>query len=96
MNVIANEGLTLTCVAFGSPVPSISWFRNGNQSVDSETENALVTESLIEQSNVTFVESILQICPVEAGDEGEYGCQATNANGMQSVAFQVVVTQGTP
>ena len=94
VNVISNEGVTLTCVVFSSPVPDVTWFRNGNQTVDNETANAFVTESLIQQSDITFVESILEICPVEVGDAGEYGCQATNVNGMQSVVFQVVVTQG--
>ena len=90
----AGEGVTLTCVVYGSPMPDVSWFRNGDQRIDNFTDNAILYETLIEQSNMSFVHSTLELCPVSLADAGEYSCHTNNTHGNQTVVFQVDVTQG--
>lgn len=86
--------MTLACVAYGSPLPEITWFRDGVYEVDNQTANALVHESIVEQSETFFVQSILELCPVESTDAGEYSCFANNTNGTHTVVFQLMVLPG--
>ena len=84
--------LTLTCAALGSPVPDVTWYRNGNQ-VNNGSSNALIHESLLELS-VSFTLSILELCPVALEDAGQYSCDANSTGGNHSALFQVIVNQG--
>ena len=88
------DGVTLTCVAHGSPIPDITWFREGDQQIDNQTSNVVLHEGLIELANLTFVESIIRLCPVDMNDIGEYNCYANNSIGNDSFVFQVRVIQG--
>ena len=91
VSVFPGGGITLTCVAHGSPLPDVSWFRDGDQRIDNTTENAVVHERLLEEH---FVESELELCPVEMENVGQYSCYASNAQGNHSSIFSVGVTQG--
>ena len=91
VTVTVGDSVTLACVAHGSPLPDITWFRNGDQMLDNQTVNALVYESFVEQSGMIFVQSILELCPVEPTDAGEYSCFANSTNGNHTAVFQVIV-----
>lgn len=92
MFVEHGAGLTLTCAVSGSPVPNVTWYRNGNQ-INNGSSNALIHETLLEL-NVSFTLSILELCPVTLEDAGEYSCHAMNTIGNHTVLFQVIVNYG--
>lgn len=91
--VDSGAGLTLTCVVYGFPAPDITWYSNGNQ-VNNGSSNALIYESLLDQANISFTLSILELCPVTLEDGGNYTCYAINTEGNHTVSFQVMVVQG--
>lgn len=86
-----NSGLSLTCVGYGSPLPTLTWFRDGVPLLNS-SENVLLFDMALQQDNVSFIHSILELCPLQLG--GNYSCEAANANGSHAVYFQVTVVRG--
>ena len=75
MDQTQNEGDTasFTCQATGEPVPTISWYFNGNLLANG-TEYMISIMSL----NTTTISSILTIMNVQSSDVGTYTCNATN------------------
>lgn len=86
-------GVTLACVAYGSPLPVVKWLINGREIING-TGNALISENILEQANISFTQSILQLCPVMPDNGGEYACYANNIYGSHTIVFQVTVEQG--
>ena len=70
-----NEGDTtsFTCQVTGEPVPTISWYFNGDLLVNG-TEHMISTMLL----NTTTINSTLKIMNVQSSDVGTYKCNATN------------------
>ncbi len=86
-------GVSLTCVAYGVPLPTLTWLRDGVQlQNDSRT---YIKESYFIGDNASFIISILEVCSFlpEDGDV-EYGCQALNTHGRENITFQINVTYG--
>ena len=75
MDETQNEGDTasFSCQATGEPVPTISWYFNGNLLVNG-TEYIISIMSL----NTTTISSTLTIMNVQSSDVGTYTCNATN------------------
>ena len=75
MDLEQNETDTasFTCQATGEPVPTISWYFNGNLLVNG-TEHMISIMSL----NTTIISSTLTIMNVQSSDVGTYTCNATN------------------
>lgn len=92
VTVDSGRGLTLACVAHGYPLVDITWYSNGDQVTNG---SFLIYESFLEESNVSFTQSILEICPIMLEDGGQYECYANNTHGNSTVMFQVIVNQGT-
>ena len=65
--------VTFTCRATGAPLPSLSWYYNGNKINPSEA-----FEISISASGETVVESSLTIINPQSSDVGTYTCQAEN------------------
>ena len=92
--VTAGATILLTCVAIGSPTPSLSWHRSntgtyyGNGTGDDRHSVYERTETI---NGVLFVTSIFEICSVEEEEEGEYGCLAENEAGNETARFNVTV-----
>ena len=75
MDETQNEGDTVSfsCQATGEPVPTISWYFNGNLLVNG-MEHMISMMSL----NTTTISSTLTIMNVQSSDVGTYTCNATN------------------
>ncbi|MBN3313547.1 NCAM2 protein, partial [Atractosteus spatula] len=64
------ESVTLTCRAYGSPEPEVTWHRRGKQ---------------IEESDQYVLKgrgTMLTICSIKQDDGGSYFCKATNKAGV--------------
>lgn len=89
VQVEAGMGVTLTCVVYGSPLPEVTWTREGERIENSS--DAAMYQTYLEHLNNTLVQSLLELCPALAGN---YGCSATNTHGDDTVSFQVAVQRG--
>ena len=69
MNVFAGSSLNLTCEATGLPRPAISWYKDG--------------QPVTSRGSITRVNgiSLLPLKNVQPHDQGEYWCEAENAEG---------------
>ena len=87
----------LVCVAYGNPVPTISWVRGDISIINNDSlPNALVYSDIVSYGDVMFRKSVLQFCAITARDTGDYTCFATNGvSGMgiasPSTSFKVSV-----
>lgn len=79
VTAIQGSSVTFTCEAHGSPLPSLSWEKNG--------------EPLNLQSNLlpNGLGTRLHLESVHAGDSGLYSCTALNAARKVSKHFHLVV-----
>ena len=80
------------CVGTGFPQPTISWTRNGYQL---ENDSRItITEEVMEQSGIIFVQSFLEVCSVDFDmDNGLYQCIVTNRIVNASVFFTLTVNR---
>ena len=87
--VNAGSSLTLACVAYGDPIPTISW----NKGSSRLTNNSAVTiyQEVLSTSGVTLAKSILEICTPGENDAGQYSCFAEDSAPAE---FEIVVNQG--
>lgn len=101
----AGNLLEVACIAFGDPLPSISWSRDGaaleNNTQITVLENFVATtdpniavyERLVNKSGVMFVRSVIRIRSMRLIDTGEYSCSAYNGfTNASSDSFMVTVT----
>lgn len=72
------ESIQITCVAYGSPIPSIYWSKPGCLRMGNNTNNIYVFSDMITVSNVTMHRSMLQICNADTDDNTQYSCWADN------------------
>ncbi|XP_065782660.1 sialic acid-binding Ig-like lectin 14 [Muntiacus reevesi] len=75
-----NPALQLLCVADSNPPAQLSWF----------------LESPALEATPISSTGVLEIPQVEAGNEGEFTCQAQNPLGSQQVSFSLSVQKGPP
>lgn len=73
------------CVAYGNPIPTITWAKGGCTDM-SCNDNAKVFNEVVTYSDVSFRKSILQLCNVSESDVGSYSCSAMNGIGGEGVA----------
>ena len=76
MNQTENESAiaSYTCQADGEPLPTISWYFNGDPLGPANSTKHMFTDRLLAKA----VMSILNIRSLEASDAGTYTCDATN------------------
>ena len=89
IEVATGNTITLVCVAYGDPNPSISWNRGGTAL--SNNSRITIFEVLMTESGATFVRSILELCSVEGADAGRYSCFADNTLGNDTASFVLTV-----
>ena len=77
------------CVAYGYPVPSLTWERDGTPL--SNQSRSIIYEELVVENQLTFVQSILVVCSLEQDDTAHYNCSASNNISFASASFNLTV-----
>ena len=91
-SVDVDDTVQLVCVAYGIPVPTITWSRPGCSNISSTLvdERVSIFSESMKVENTSFHKSALQLCNVVAGDASSYTCNADNGisgNGISSSSF---------
>ena len=88
----ADEGETvsLTCVGYGLPGVEIRWVLDGETLTN--ISNTLIYEREVVEGNMTFFQSVLQLCSVELTDAGSYFCVVSNGIMSTNSSVQLSVT----
>ena len=96
-----DTNLNLTCLGMGKPSPSATWFKDGNEIDDSESDYFQITTSDKRDSRtdtVTVTSSLefrgtgrKEMNHVRAWDSGEYTCQFDNSVGRAQSAMALKV-----
>ena len=89
IEVDTGNTITLVCVAYGDPNPSISWSQG--DTVLSNNSRITIFEELVTENGVTFLRSILVLCSAEEADGGQYSCFADNTLGNDTASFVLTV-----
>ena len=89
IEVDTGNTITLVCVAYGDPNPSISWSQG--DTVLSNNSRITIFEELVTENGVTFVQSILTMCSADEADAGQYSCFADNTLGNDTASFVLTV-----
>ena len=88
--VDAGSAISITCVAYGIPVPSISW--NNGSTLLRNSSRVTIYKGLLTENGVTFVQSILQLCGAVEADTGQYSCFTNNTHGNDIASFDLSVS----
>ena len=89
ISVGINDTLVLVCVAYGDPIPSVGWSREGERLINDSQSQVTVYENQVTVRELSFSKTILEICSFEAPDSGQYSCDASNQATNASIGFVV-------
>ena len=97
--MVISESATITagrtgmfvCVAYGYPVPSLTWERDGTPL--SNGSRSTIYEELVVEGGVNYAQSILVICSLEQDDAAQYNCSASNNISTTSGSFDLTVNR---
>ena len=89
-SVDAGSSLTLACVAYGDPVPTISWNKGSSELTNSSV--VTIYQHVLNISGVIVMRSILEICSVDEDDAGQYSCFSENSVSNDTANFELSVT----
>ena len=98
----SNENVNFSCVTTGTPQAVISWLRNNNVLISSNSLSdggvpVVISNSVMGNCTITdppsqcVSSSTLQILNTRAVDSGEYTCIASNEVGRDTAIFNVIV-----
>ena len=88
-NTVSEKGVVeFVCVAYGNPLPIITWSRSNIPNITSNTlANASVTTQTLVYGDVAFQKSVLQLCSVSRRDQDSaYMCKADNGVSGNGIA----------
>jgi len=95
--VIGGVTSVLTCVAYGVPIPSLTWLSGG---IPLNISSARVMETVVVErgKRIPVFVSVLELCKVVNSNESTYSCLAENVNGrdMFNTELAVISTEGIP
>ena len=80
LSAIQSESLVLECSAVGRPLPTITWFRNGNE-IQAVPGSIQISADMRKLTLINISSSI----------EGRYICQAENKAGIRRKTFEISV-----
>ena len=80
----------LSCVAFGDPLPNITWSRDSTD-LSSDTR-ITIHEEIVTENTVDFVKSTFQICGIKHSDSDKYSCNAFSGTIADVFYFNITVT----
>lgn len=86
----SQQTVFVSCVAFGSPRPSLVW-RNGDRTLVNSTQVSIV-ETTENHRGIELVRSQLEVCDSRGQPETEYSCTATNSFTSNSSSFHICTT----
>ena len=73
------------CVAYGNPLPTVTWSKQGCADISCST-NAQVFTEVISYGDVSYRKSVLHLCSVDESNSGSYTCSAKNGIDGEGVA----------
>ncbi len=93
VNVTSGSSVFLSCVAYGDPLPAITWQRRTGMVVTDleNTTSTEITNEILDINEAQFVQSILLVCSDELNTTAVYSCIASNALGSVNDSFVVTV-----
>ena len=92
--VLASQTVRLTCVAYGIPLPTITWTaNNGGENLSAQATAAgtsnkvrILSKDVTIDGVTVFKVSVLELCGVETNDTKQYRCSADNGVSGSGVA----------
>ena len=85
------------CIAYGYPIPWITWAREDCKNISSCSDSAIVYNEIVTYGDVAFYKSVLQLCNVQMWDDKWYSCMATNElNETSWWSWQLIVNPPPP
>ena len=88
--VYTMESMLATCSGTGFPQTSITWIRNG-QALVNNSRITIYENTTEDDSGLTFILSMLEVCSIKVPDEGVYECIVTNRLVNDSANFTLTV-----
>ena len=90
-NIQVNSGNTvlLTAFGYGTPLPVISWLRDGGNLTNSS--RIKIFESVVTRRGIPFAMSVLEICRVDHSDSRQYLISASNGITVDMARLEISV-----
>ena len=90
VDVDARSTVYYVCVGYGEDdPPSITW-RFGDKLLTNDLASVTIYEKPVMLNNITFTQSILELCSVQVQDGGIYSCSAVGSSNASS-SFELKV-----
>ena len=72
------DTVEMICVAYGNPVPTVTWFWPGCFDLNDtlEATSVQIYSEIVTLGNTTFQKSMMQICAIKPEDSDRYTCTA--------------------
>ena len=95
--VDAANTVVFACAAYGNPAPDFVWTKGDGTNVTTSDPRINITQELVVESGITFVQSILEFCSVGVSDSSQYSCSAVAPrSSATSPSFQLTVNSQPP
>ena len=93
----AGEQLELRCTVSGTPIPTVTWFKDGIELIiDGNNDTIIIVETNEVVDSIMVRESNLRIISADREDNGDYMCVASNdAGSVESSEILVEISSGT-
>lgn len=93
--VSLNSTALITCIAYGDPVPTITWTKDSMQLMNTtESDDGVIIYNTVEsQGDLVFARSVLQVCFVDDDETGVYSCVATSSLGRATQDITLTYTE---
>ena len=91
-SVYVGDSVSLSCVSYGLPLPTVSWTRAGQPLTSLSLHSQLmINETELMTDHVTFVRSTLILCSLQLTDAGQYTCSTSNNHSTSQETFTISV-----